>query len=116
MPKIVFSGTAMIAIVNVTWNAWIVSCAIRASHALVTPSLPIRQKIIDSGPTRIISKYMNATARSVSLRLSTFVPRGEPTHAADSEQYSERDREQHDGDRRSSRRVATLVAEEDVHR
>src|SRR4051794_39833716 len=110
IPKIVFSGTAIAAISIVSLNACSVSASVIADHALPIPSAQIRQKSIDSGPSKTTVKYDSA------IVLRTFMPRGESAEAADAEQDEERDREQQHGERGRTGAVAALRLVEDPHR
>ena len=55
-PKIVFSGTAINVTISVILNACTVSFSVSAAQALPPPCSNVRQKIIDSGPIRTISR------------------------------------------------------------
>jgi hypothetical protein len=53
IPKTVFTGTAIAVMISVSLKALIVSGFESAFHAASKPFSKVRQKTIDSGPTRI---------------------------------------------------------------
>ncbi len=87
VPKIVFSGTQIAAMMSVSLNACTVFGSVSECHRCSPPLSNARQKTIMSGPISTISRYPRATNRSANL--GTFVPRCEEAQAADREQQRE---------------------------
>src|SRR6266516_6851717 len=113
MPKIVFAGTAIAAMISVSFRACSASGVVTASHAGPKPCSNVRYKIKPTGATRRTPTYASDANRRTYLPI---VPRGAPAQPPDQQQHAEGDAEQHDRHGRGARRIAALDPPQDVHR
>src|SRR4051794_6407410 len=109
MPNAVFSGTATTVISSVSFSACTaVGFEIAAQNGR-QPCSKARQKMSDTGATRIVARY-------ASESVLTVMTGGPAAEAADSEEDAERDDEHQERERRGARRVAAVQALEDLER
>src|SRR5436305_6462497 len=93
IPKIVFSGTTMSAILSVSSSALTASGSVIESQTGASPPEKVCVMIIPTGTIRSSAREASATNRSPYLTIMLRVPAVE---GGDGQEHHEREREQHD--------------------
>src|SRR5882757_4577800 len=110
-PKIVFSGTAIAAISNVSQKALTAAGVVIQPHAAPKPCSNVRKNTTPSGSSSNTPRYSRATVRNE--RVAGRLMRTATPQATDHEQHQQRDhQQQHRQRRRRLRRIVLDVGED----
>src|SRR5215212_539896 len=111
IPKTVLALTATAAISRVIHRACKAAGSVTDCQTAPRPFWKVRAKTMLTGKTSSSARQPSARTRKVILAVMTRPP---AVDQAQPEQYEQRDRKQHDGDRRGARRLSALYLPEDV--